>query len=238
MKFNTQQPLPFVELEHLQVNSIFATIQGEGPFSGHRAVFVRLAGCNLQCPGCDTEYTESTDMTSEQIFAEIEEVCTEAEWQDVEDGLLIVITGGEPFRQKAVIKLLHELVDYGYYTQVETNGTYSCEGIPDETVIVCSPKTGSVHKSIAHRANAYKYVVSETSFNPEDMLPIRVLRHSVAKEVARPPERHYRGVIYVQPADPQDDDAQYLKNVKHCVEAAQKFGYVLQLQIHKIVGVA
>ena len=42
----------------LQVNSVFHTIQGEGPFAGSPSVFVRLSGCNLQCPACDTEYTE------------------------------------------------------------------------------------------------------------------------------------------------------------------------------------
>ena len=39
----------------LQVHSIFKTIQGEGPFCGTPCVFVRLAGCNLQCPACDTD---------------------------------------------------------------------------------------------------------------------------------------------------------------------------------------
>ena len=38
----------------LEVHSIFKTIQGEGPFCGTPAVFIRLAGCNLQCPWCDT----------------------------------------------------------------------------------------------------------------------------------------------------------------------------------------
>src|SRR3954467_9071958 len=41
----------------LSIHSIFYTLQGEGPYSGCPAVFMRLAGCNLQCPGCDTDYT-------------------------------------------------------------------------------------------------------------------------------------------------------------------------------------
>ena len=51
----------------LQVNSIFYTIQGEGPFAGRPAIFIRLAGCNLQCPGCDTEYTKRQTMTVDEI---------------------------------------------------------------------------------------------------------------------------------------------------------------------------
>ena len=46
----------------LAVHSIFYTIQGEGPFAGETAVFVRLAGCNLQCPLCDTDYTSDRRM--------------------------------------------------------------------------------------------------------------------------------------------------------------------------------
>ena len=31
------------------VHSMFHTLQGEGPFAGHPALFVRFAGCNLRC---------------------------------------------------------------------------------------------------------------------------------------------------------------------------------------------
>ena len=56
----------------LEVHSIFYTIQGEGPFCGTPAVFIRLAGCNLQCPSCDTNYTSKRrTMTAEEIVNEV-----------------------------------------------------------------------------------------------------------------------------------------------------------------------
>ena len=51
---NTQPTEKRTNSQNLDITEIFFTIQGEGPFSGHRAVFIRLAGCNLQCPACDT----------------------------------------------------------------------------------------------------------------------------------------------------------------------------------------
>jgi len=41
---------------YLEVQDIFSTIQGEGPFAGKPAVFLRLAGCNLRCFFCDTDF--------------------------------------------------------------------------------------------------------------------------------------------------------------------------------------
>ena len=45
----------------LEVVDLWQTIQGEGPFAGMRAIFIRLAGCNLQCPFCDTDYTSKRE---------------------------------------------------------------------------------------------------------------------------------------------------------------------------------
>lgn len=39
------------------VSEMFASIQGEGPFTGRPSVFLRLGLCNLSCAWCDTPYT-------------------------------------------------------------------------------------------------------------------------------------------------------------------------------------
>lgn len=39
---------------HYPINEIFQTIQGEGVFTGLPAIFVRLQGCPVGCPWCDT----------------------------------------------------------------------------------------------------------------------------------------------------------------------------------------
>ena len=43
----------------MNVLEIFSSVQGEGKFVGCRQVFVRLAGCNLRCNYCDTNFTRA-----------------------------------------------------------------------------------------------------------------------------------------------------------------------------------
>ena len=105
MEINTQKPTSLEQGDGtlLKVHSIFMTIQGEGPFSGHPAVFIRLAGCNLACPFCDTEYTENAvTMTIPEIRKAVRNAHT------VNKGL-VVITGGEPFRQN-IVRLCNRLL--------------------------------------------------------------------------------------------------------------------------------
>ncbi len=218
----------------LEVHSIFNTIQGEGPFCGTPCVFVRLAGCNLQCPACDTDYTSTRrNLWPHEILVRVRDHRTEG---------LVVITGGEPFRQE-LGGLFDMLTSNGYYVQVESNGTL--EPTPfvytqyvnrnrEGVYIVCSPKTGKVHPRILDSACALKYVVRKGMID-KDGLPITALDHSVNGRVQRPPAGWDRP-IYVQPIDVGnvvDNDIHTAAAVDSCM----KHGYTLQLQIHKLIGV-
>ena len=223
----------------LEVHSIFNTIQGEGPFTGQNAVFVRLAGCNLACPKCDTDYT------SERSLLHPSDIVGAVEGYDPANKL-VVITGGEPFRQD-ITELVLKLISAKYNVQIETNGTLPppsayfqdfCQFYPGmgRCFIVCSPKTGNVHKSLHPLICAYKYVKSagETMYAPNDGLPAQALDHIASPYLARP-HVGFKGPIYIQPCDDQDEEKNSL-NLKSCVTAVMEHGYTLQLQVHKLIS--
>lgn len=131
---NTQKPEPIINDILLQVHSIFETIQGEGPYAGYPSTFIRLAGCNLQCVWCDTSYTGYTKMSVEEVLSK------------VKGHKLVVITGGEPLRQKIAL-LIEALHTKGHLVQIETNGTIYDEDVAfSGATIVVSPKTKNVDK--------------------------------------------------------------------------------------------
>ena len=59
---------------NLDVQEIFPTIQGEGPYVGYPAVFIRLGGCNLACSFCDTEFDSYQNFSLEKIIAEVQKL--------------------------------------------------------------------------------------------------------------------------------------------------------------------
>lgn len=214
----------------LDVVNVFTTLQGEGVFSGMRAVFIRLAGCNLQCPLCDTDYT--TNRQQRHYMDVVGEVMHRTNHNT---DYLVVITGGEPFRQNLTL-LTNSLILEGYQVQVETNGTLPPS--PDLNIgvtIICSPKTGKVNKELAKRIDAYKYVLQAGSINPANGLPLTALGHSASPHTYVPPNIEQEEV-FVQPADEQNKKANKA-NRDAVVKSAMEFGYVAQLQIHKYLGV-
>ena len=217
----------------LSVHSVFHTIQGEGPFCGTPAVFIRLAGCNLQCPVCDTDYTSNRWEAGPMVLLDIV--------REMQPKGLVVITGGEPFRQD-ITRLLNVLTDAGFYVQIETNGTlkpveypYSTmPGIRTGVYVVCSPKAGKVHPRINDVACCFKYVIAHDSICEDDGLPLHALEHPASPYVARPPKNWARP-IYLQPMDSKDEKINRL-NLQATIDSCMKFGYILQLQIHKIIN--
>ena len=112
-------------------------MQGEGANIGKWVTFVRLSGCNLKCPWCDTNHEMRASMTEKQIISEVKK-----------QGLdRMIITGGEPMRQN-LIPLLREAKARDIWIGLETNGTYDLSkvrGLID--YISVSPK-GKIKQSI------------------------------------------------------------------------------------------
>ena len=213
---NTQTPekIDYDPEGSLDVVDIFYSIQGEGPLVGTPAVFIRLAGCNFWCRFCDTDYTTGRHrMSVEDIVGVVKNFPTCS---------LVVLTGGEPFRQN-VAPLISKL---GCKVQVETNGTLDPQGIDKDQFswlnIICSPKTGneSISDVIRKNVSAIKYVIDVMGIDGQDGLPRGLAR--------------FTGIpVFVQPMDNED----YNRNVQAAVDSCLKFGYRLSLQIHKIVGI-
>ena len=216
--------------ELLSVHSVFYTIQGEGPYSGWPAVFVRLAGCNLQCRGCDTEYTEGRQNRSvKQIVEEILPSFPQLTLANPRRRL-VVITGGEPFRQ-AVGPLCSRLLKIGFRVQIETNGTIApMEDFPVGATIVCSPKAPSIAEGLKPYISAYKYVIESDYILEKDGLPTRVLGGTEVLP-ARP---HGRLPVYVTPFD-STDPSRNLLHLQAAVKVTLDFNYILQIQLHKLV---
>lgn len=234
MLINQQKPMKLDRREDgtLHVHSWFHTIQGEGPFAGSAAFFIRLAGCNLQCPACDTEYTEgAVVMTVDHVVYKVR--------QDVSLQELIVITGGEPFRQN-ITPLVRQLLWDGFNVQIETNGVlYPGDDFPwkdDNLTVVCSPKTGKIHPKTAELVDAYKYVLDGNDV-AEDGLPIHALDHPLfgAPHVARPPA-DWPGSIYLQPLDTKNEELNALHAKAVAASVMRHKEYIMGVQMHKMTG--
>lgn len=203
---------------NLKVVEIFPTLQGEGPFAGQPAVFVRLGGCNLACSFCDTEFEQFEEMPLNAILAEVN-----VKAGGMRD--LVVITGGEPLRQN-IAPLCEGLLAQGLRVQIETNGTLWRE-LPAGVNIVCSPKApdGKYHPirpDLLARTDALKFIISRSDPG--------------YRNVAEVGQSQFNIPVYVQPMD-EDDDARNKANMARASELAQAHGYRLSIQMHKILGI-
>lgn len=114
----------------MRINEIFYSLQGEGYYAGTPAVFVRFAGCNLNCEFCDTNHQSIREYTYDEILREI------AKYAPCDR---VILTGGEPTLQLTA-EFIDLLVNNGYFVNIETNGTRELPPMSAVHWVVCSPK--------------------------------------------------------------------------------------------------
>jgi 7-carboxy-7-deazaguanine synthase len=121
----------------VKVCEIFRSIQGESYLAGRPCTFVRLAGCNLSCPWCDTRYAceggDVTEMPIDEIIGKVRSLGAD----------LVEITGGEPLMQEESVDLMRRLCDAGVKVMLETNGTYDLTPVDPRVIIVMDVKAPS-----------------------------------------------------------------------------------------------
>lgn len=178
----------------LLVASRFFTLQGEGPYRGHPAYFIRLAKCNLACSFCDTyfdqgDYRSFTSLLEEsdqliQTFYQQRQM-TPPSWASTDPKkMVLVITGGEPTLQSNLAAFLHLAEPRFQHTQIESNGIIVLNDLPRSTTLVVSPKClekdGKIQRylepnaKMLERADCLKFVMSapeETFYSAYSEIP-------------------------------------------------------------------
>lgn len=215
---NPQRSITKGSGETLEIKEIFKTFQGEGPFVGYPAIFIRLGGCNLACNFCDTMFEDFIEMPVSSIIELVNMLAGNTH-------KVAVITGGEPFRQPINL-LCEKLIEEGFTVQIETNGTIFHQ-IPDAVHIVCSPKNPNgkyapIRPDLLARASCLKFLVSTTEKGYQ--------------EVPELGQTAFKLPVYVQPMDEEDQDKNK-ENARLALEIAESKGYRISLQTHKILNI-
>lgn len=160
-----------------RINEIFETLQGEGTFTGVPSIFIRLQGCPVGCPWCDTQHTwETRDQDRVSVEHMMAKTEASAEWAEMSaDDIVelihqqgyqarhVVITGGEP-AMFDLRELAQALERDGRQLQIETSGTFALQ-VSEQTWVTVSPKLDMpggylVRPDCMSRANEIKHPVA------------------------------------------------------------------------------
>jgi 7-carboxy-7-deazaguanine synthase len=220
------------------VNEIYESIQGEGYHTGRASVFVRLQGCDVGCPWCDTKHTWTctpedrvdrdvmllkTDKPA-STFAVMEAAdIVETAQQLSRSTRHVVITGGEPALHE-LRPLIAAFRDAQWSVQLETSGTRAVPMRHDYWMTL-SPKIDmpgglKVRASSWLRANEIKLPVGKQ----EDI--------AAFLEASREWFDTFKeSRIYLQPLSKSP------KATALCAEEAQRRGWYVSTQVNKTIGV-
>ncbi len=104
---------------------IYKSVQGESSHTGRPCIFVRLAGCNLRCSWCDSEYTFTggRKMSSDEVLDAVRSLAPVR---------LVEFTGGEPMLQeRELLPLMERMLEDGYELMIETSGERPLAAVPE-----------------------------------------------------------------------------------------------------------
>jgi len=199
---------------------VFYTVQGEGVMMGTPQVFVRLAGCNVGCPECDTDYRPAQMVTLEELARLIVAAAPPAApW--------VWVTGGEPMLHgRELPDLYRRLQPLGFRFALATSGTIP---IPSVGRAAGGPDFVSVspHRIddswTVHRGDQLNAVVGLGGLRLADLerVPAGVLAGFTHR--------------FVTPADPGRG---LRPNYAECAAwVAARPGWRLGIQAHKVWGV-
>jgi 7-carboxy-7-deazaguanine synthase len=216
------------------VNTIYYTIQGEGVYTGVPAIFIRLQGCAVGCPWCDTK--ETWEINPKLRVESIEEACKRAEHYTyataagIGDYILrvwpnaryVVITGGEPaqYLLKTLVDHLHR---YGFHVAIETSGTEVGHIDAGFNWVCVSPKINMpggkrLKEDAIASADEIKFVIGKQ--RDVDQLQDLLNTYPVKENVT----------ICLQPLS-QNEKATAL-----CIRTAQERSWRLSIQMHKYIN--
>lgn len=234
-------------LHTMKINEIFYSIQGEGLYAGHAAVFIRMQGCHKSCLFCDTRYARVPGGGSEMSLYAVVDLASKLHGRGLDEeyphprGLPgIVITGGEPLLQ---VQSLIDLVSclgpptsaYSFIV-VETSGSpRNCyarlqrnllQFMRSTVEVVVSPKTlGDLQEALKIKPEpaAIKLVCTG------DWESLEFLS-AVNAEVC---DRKIHSRLFIQPRWPFTHE-----EACHVVEFVERHpAWELSVQMHKTLGV-
>lgn len=219
-----------------QVNDIYPAIQGEGTMTGVPMVLLRLHGCPVGCPFCDTRETWVVDPAHrvDEIDAALG---TNEKWAEVSaDDIAryisvnypalswVLLTGGEPGMQN-LAPLVDKLHWRGYQVAIETSGTAG--GVLESQCdwLCVSPKIGmpggrEIIQDVIDAAHEIKFVIGKQA--DIDRAVQMVKQWGV--------DREWTQTISLQPMSANK------RATELCIATAMRLGWRLSIQIHKFIG--
>ena len=126
----------------LKLIEMYRSLQGESTFAGLPFAFVRLAGCDLRCRWCDSEFT-FTGGKLHSIDAIVEAVRAMGT-------SYVLVTGGEPMLQKETPALCKALLEEGWTVLIETGGHRRLDALDDRVIKIVDvkcPGSGEVERN-------------------------------------------------------------------------------------------